>query len=184
MTLFRAASAVLAIGVVAAGAWFGRRVPVAEQWPMFEALRTTAAIIFAVIGAWMAIIYPERLKLSFRPSVGSAPADTGPPTGWGQLFTPVVHSTLILGVVLLLGVIVPVLRHSDLPAFVPVAGLRGISYGLLVALTLWQLWTVLLTLVPADKVKTSLDSADARSATVSGIMSVGQRQTKADAKQE
>lgn len=180
MTLFRAATALLAIILVAAGAWLGQKVPVAEQWPMFEALRTTAAIIFAVIGAWMAIVYPERLKLSFRPSAYPAQVDTGPPTGWGQLFTPVVHSTLILGVLLLLGITVPVLKHSNLP--VPVACWRGTSYGLLVALTLWQLWTVLLTLVPADKVKTSLDSSDARSATIAGMMSVGQRHKKASSK--
>ena len=174
MTLLRVTTWLFAIAMVAVGAWFGQKVPVAEQWPMFEALRTTAAIIFAVIGAWMAIIYPERLKLSFRPD--PTQVQIAPPTGWGQLFTPVVHSTLILGVVLLLGITVPLLKHADLP--VPVACWRGTSYGLLVSLTLWQLWTVLLTLVPADKVKSSLDSSDARSATFAGMMSVGQRQKK------
>jgi hypothetical protein len=174
VTLFRALAAIVAIVLIAAGAWFGRKVPVAEQWPMFEALRTTAAIIFAVIGAWMAIIYPERLKLSFRPADTASPADLGPATGWGQLFTPVVHSTLILGVVLLLGITVPVLKHAGLA--VPVDCWRGTSYGVLVALTLWQLWTVLLTLVPADKVKSSLDSSDARATTLAGMMAVGQRQ--------
>lgn len=181
MTFFRPIVAVVATGLVAAGAWFGRSVPVAEQWPMFEALRTTAAIIFAVIGAWMAIIYPERLKLSFRPSKDPASAELSASTGWGQLFTPVVHSTLILGVVLLLGITVPILKHADLP--VPVECWRGTSYGLLVALTLWQLWTVLLTLVPADKVKSSLDSSDARAATVAGMMSLGQVQKKPPAKE-
>lgn len=48
----------LAVAAVLAGAWFGRKVPFAEQWPMYEGLRTTAAIIFGVIGAWLAIIYP------------------------------------------------------------------------------------------------------------------------------
>lgn len=175
MKHFRGLSLLAAIGLVVAGAWFGRKVPLVEQWPMYEALRTTAAIIFAVIGAWMAIIYPERLKLSFRPANGVTP-DLGPSTGWGQLFTPVVHSTLILGVVLLLGILVPLLKHAELQ--VPVECWRGISYGLLVVLTLWQLWTVILTLVPAEKVKTSLDISDARAATLQGMMSVGQRQAK------
>ena len=175
MTL-RAFAIFVAIALICAGAWFGRRVPVAEQWPMFEALRATAAIIFAVIGAWMAIIYPERLRLSFRPSAVSDQIDSSP-TGWGQLFTPVVHSTLILGVVLLLGITVPILKHTQLR--VPVECWRGTAYGLLVALTLWQLWTVVLTLVPAEKVKSSLDAADARGATLSGLMSIGQRKEKA-----
>ncbi|WP_408913341.1 hypothetical protein ACJUA3_03255 [Citrobacter freundii] len=51
--------------VVLAGI-LGRNVAFALQWPLFEALRTTASIIFAVVGAWFAIIYPERLKKSFR----------------------------------------------------------------------------------------------------------------------
>jgi hypothetical protein len=176
MTLFRTISALLAILLIGTGAWFGQKVPVAEQWPMFEALRTTAAIIFAVIGAWMAIIYPERLKLSFRPHQTTAVVTAAQQTGWGQLFTPVVHSTLILSVVLLLGITVPALKHMELA--VPVKYWRGTSYGLLVALTLWQLWTVLLTLVPADKVKTSLDYSDAHAETITGMMSLGQKQRK------
>lgn len=43
-------------------AYFGKNVPFSSQWPLYEALRTTASIIFAVVGAWFAIIYPERLK--------------------------------------------------------------------------------------------------------------------------
>ncbi len=99
-------------------------------------------------------------------------------TGWGQLFTPVVHSTLILDVVLLLGISVPVLKHAGLD--VPVECWRRTSYGLLVALTLWQIWTVVLTLVPAEKVKSSLDATNARAATLSGLMNVGQRRKKAE----
>lgn len=137
---------------------------------MFEALRTTAAIIFAVIGAWLAIIYPERLKLSFRSdTVARVPSPGG--TGWGQLFAPVVQSTGILAVILVLGVVVPLLRahKPDLPAEV----LRGGAYGLLVALTIWQLWTVLLTLVPADRVKSYLDREDDRAKLIRGFRSPG-----------
>lgn len=157
--MFRVLASIVALALVAAGGWFGRVVPFAEQWPMFEALRTTAAIIFAVIGAWLAIIYPERLKLSFRAQ--SAPSEANlHGTGWGQLFTPVVNSTAILSVILFLGVVAPVVKRSGIP--VDVEWLRGGSYALLVALTLWQLWTVLLTLIPADVVKTYLDTEDQR----------------------
>lgn len=157
---------------VAAGAWFGRVVPISEQWPMFEALRTTAAIIFAVIGAWMAIIYPERLKVSFRgqPEVAQ-PAESS--TGWSKLFSPVVHSTLILAAILVLGAIVPILRHN--PPNINVMCLRGASYGLLVAMTLWQLWTVVLTLIPADTVKSSLDEQSRHKTLIETFKSHGDR---------
>ncbi len=132
---------------------------------MFEALRTTASIIFAVIGAWLAIIYPERLKLSFKSGHGDVVSPNG--TGWGQLFAPVVHSTGILAVILIIGVVAPLVKAH--PPNVPLPILRGVSYGLLVALTLWQLWTVVLTLVPADTIKSYLDHEDRHKATIDGF---------------
>ncbi|GKS73927.1 hypothetical protein AVME950_03545 [Acidovorax sp. SUPP950] len=153
---------------VLAGGWFGRTVPFAEQWPVFEGLRTTAAIIFGVIGAWLAIIYPERLKLSFKPKNNGGPSETGV----GQLFSPVVNSTLILGAVLLIGVIAPIAKKYPLP--LDVAWCRAISYGVLVALTLFQLWTVLLTLVPANTIKSFVDHEDEAKRVIEGLTSLNQ----------
>lgn len=156
----------LGVGLAALGFKFGRVVPFGEQWPMFEALRTTASIIFAVIGAWLAIIYPDRLKLSF-----SAQDQVNPQTrsGIGQLFTPVVHSTAILCVILALGVIAPILKRQDWTTLgISIETLRGCSYALLVLLTIWQLWTVILTLIPADTVKTAADREDRHVKTVAG----------------
>ncbi len=167
MSVLRAISLLACASAVGAGAWFGRTVPFVEQWPMFEALRTTAAIIFAVIGAWMAIIYPERLKLTFRRA--EAPDASQGATGWGQLFTPVVNSTGILAVILVVGVVAPLFRAN--PVKVPLEVVQGATYALLVALTLWQLWTVLLTLVPADRVKSYLDDQDAKQAAIRGLKS-------------
>lgn len=146
---------VLILILVTSSAWFGRVVPFAEQWPMFEALRTTAAIIFAVIGAWMAIIYPERLKLSLRDQSQSEKVN---PTGLGNLFTPVVNSTAVLCIILVLGAAAPLLRRTSLPFDVSL--LRGGSYALLVILTIWQIWTVILSLLPASIVKSYVDRED------------------------
>lgn len=133
---------------------------------MFEALRTTASIIFAVIGAWLAIIYPDRLKLSFKSQPDMV---TGSRTGVGKLFTPVVHSTSILCVILVIGVLAPILKRVDVLALgITLDWVRGGSYGVLIALTLWQLWTVLLTLIPADTVKSFVDHEDRHAATVAG----------------
>lgn len=165
---------------VALGGWFGRKVPVAEQWPLFEALRTTAAIIFAVIGAWMAIIYPERLKEGFK-AVTSA--ETGQSNdGWRQLFTPVVHSTFILGLLLVLGALLPLFRHSAPP--LPTECMRGAMFALLVLLTIWQVWTVLMTLWPADKVKTAMDEAQAREQLVRGQFRLAARREDEAANKE
>lgn len=170
----------IAASLVGGGGWFGRAVPFAEQWPMYEALRTTASIIFAVIGAWMAIIYPERLKLSLR----SGEAGKGDITGMGKLFTPVVNSTAILCVILMIGAASPLLKRLPLPFgiwhfHVDAMFFRGISYAILVALTLWQLWTVALTLIPASKVKSFVDHEDARRRVLDGMTRLNKSQDKA-----
>lgn len=142
-----------AVALLAAAVWFGARIPFAQQWPLFEALRTTAAIIFAVVGAWLAIVYPERLKISMGRGSGGASEIT---ESFSSLFTPVANSTVILGLVLLVGLVAPIARQID---FVTnnVEIFRTLSFTFLVLLTLWQVWTVVLTLVPADMIKTSAD---------------------------
>lgn len=147
----------------------GSVVPFQDQWPLYEALRNTAAIIFAVIGAWLAIVFPERLKLSLRS--GEATADD---LANGQrvhtLMAPIVHSTFILAAVLAVGIAAPLIRDLE---FVRehVEFFRGLSYGILTTLTLWQLWTVVLTLVPASEVSTQVTRAAAKQKTVAAVTS-------------
>ncbi|ELP5692813.1 MULTISPECIES: hypothetical protein [Enterobacter] len=138
---------IILFATVGMAGYLGRNVAFILQWPLFEALRTTASIIFAVVGAWFAIIYPERLKKSFRGGVSESNGQ-----GIHRLFTPIVHSSAILATVLLVGIVAPLLKQfnwilSHKEVF------RGISYGLLVFLTLWQLLTVLFSLIGPDMVK-------------------------------
>lgn len=154
----------IALPIVVAGYWFGRAVPFTEQWPLFEALRTTASIIFAVVGAWLAIIYPERLRLSFRGEM----VGNGQAVRVGQLLHPAMHSTAILCVVLLVGIAAPLLKQ--VPALLAHREiLRGASYALLVSLTLWQVWTVVLTLIPADVIQTAADREARRNRFLNGF---------------
>lgn len=133
--------------------YYGRFIEFAVQWPLYEALRTTASIIFAVIGAWLAIIYPERLRFAFGQSLKN---NDNKPMNMGKLLSPAIHSTFILSIVLIVGIVAPILKqidfllnHKEL--------FRGLSYVLLVSLTLWQLITIILTLVPADLIKRHSD---------------------------
>ncbi|BBV08171.1 TPA: hypothetical protein ACHWKL_003093 [Providencia stuartii] len=144
--------------------YFGRHVPFLQQWPLFEALRATAAIIFAVVGAWFAIIYPERLKKSFR---GGVP--DGDPNGVHRLFTPIVHSTAILSSVLIIGVAAPILKHMSFVVEHKEI-YRGISYGVLTLLTQWQLLTVIYSLVGPDIVKRYTSKQEITDESVNAIM--------------
>lgn len=126
---------------------YGKNVPFSNQWPLYEALRTTASIIFAVVGAWFAIIYPERLKKSFH---GGAVSDTS--NGVMRLFTPIVHSTAILSSVLIIGVLAPIFKQFDIVTQNK-EFFRSISYAVLLMLTFWQLITVLYSLIGPDMLK-------------------------------
>ncbi|HBN8289811.1 TPA: hypothetical protein NHK96_001021 [Pseudomonas aeruginosa] len=151
--------------IVVLSFWLGQRVPFEDQWPLYEALRTTASIIFAVVGAWLAIIYPDRLKLSFRQPAGAKVSNGG---NMARMFTPIVHSTAILCLVLLIGIIAPLLKRIDfLLAHIEV--MRSLSYGTLTILTLWQLWTVVLSLVPADVVASKANHDERHKKTLEGL---------------
>ena len=95
--------------IAVAGFWFGRFISFEKQWPLFEALRNTASIIFAVVGAWMAIIYPERLKISFGKKLDGVDKTTS--ESMKLLMTPAIHSTFILAILLLIGVVAPILKQ-------------------------------------------------------------------------
>jgi ABC-type nickel/cobalt efflux system permease component RcnA len=146
---------VLTLALVVLGTFGGSSVPFAKQWPLYEALRATAAIIFAVVGAWLAIAYPERLRISLRKGPSPSKEKAIESSGVIGLMAPIVHSTAILGTVLIVGIIAPLIRELG---FVRehVEVFRGLSYGLVTALTLWQLWTVVLTLIPADTLRTNV----------------------------
>jgi hypothetical protein len=135
-------------GIAAAGYFFGREVPLADVWTYFEALRTTGAIVFGVMGALLAIVYPEVIKRGFRPD------ETGPArelTNLTYITNPLAHSAILLILVVLLGPIFALVKvhfpdAPDVPAIVP----RGCAFALLSVLSAWQILILALVLRPLD----------------------------------
>lgn len=125
---------------------YGQEISFSEQWPLYEALRNTAAIIFAVVGAWLAIIYPERLRISLRGNGNSLGSDS---PNMKLLLTPAVSSAVILIVVLAVGVAAALLKQSDI-AYLYMRELRGVAFSLLMFLTIWQIVIVIVSILPVD----------------------------------
>lgn len=46
--------------------FFDKNIPFSDQKEIFDSLKSSASIIFAIIGAWLAVIYPKDLKLIFK----------------------------------------------------------------------------------------------------------------------
>ena len=132
--------------ISAAAALFGREVSFSIQWPLYEALRTTAAIVFGVVGVWIAIVYPATLKRLLNRTTETAQPEDEELT---KLLLPMLYSGLIVAVVLVVGPAAAIARHQ--PALQAHATLlRGLSFSMLVLLTCAQLWSLLLTLVGPD----------------------------------
>lgn len=163
-------------GVLLLAAWRGSGVPFASQWPLFEALRTTAAIIFAVVGAWLAIVYPERLKRTRSDEEGGAGVRTGPDRV-KFLLHPIWHSTIILAVVLAVGMISPLLKQF---AFVAdhAFEFRGVSYVVLAALTMLQICSVVMTLATASELKDQVSGEENLRETADAVFSKTRRRPK------
>lgn len=151
---------------VTAAYFVGDKITFSEQWGLYETLRTTASIIFAVVGAWFAVVYPEKLRAPFR---GQATSQRGSDTRFGSLFSPIVNSTVILCLILFIGILAPVLKQ--VPILLEYKGyLRAVSFGLLCCLTFWQIWTVFITLIPADMLKHQSEIDIARQNNIDHLM--------------
>lgn len=138
--------------------YFGGTIAFKDQWPLYEALRATSSIIFAVIGAWLTILYPEALKKIFTKGAifTGSNADS-----IELLISNIRYSSLILGAVLLVGFLAQIAKqilflHSY------ASYLRAFSFGSLGALTFLQIWTLLMTLAQAEMAREDVNVSTSR----------------------
>jgi hypothetical protein len=136
---------------------YGQEVAFSTQWPLYDSLRNTSAIIFGVMGAWIALIYPEALSSLLKTNQKNS-ADRKRLNEVHKILHALVLSSCILSMVLMVGFLAPIAKQ--IPWLITnTKWVRGASYSLLGLLTICQLWTVVLTLLPADRVKRNIDGA-------------------------
>lgn len=139
-------------------AFFGSDIEFKDQWPLFEALRSTSSIIFAVIGAWLTILYPEAIKKVFSRHVDfdkSGVADIE------LMVSNIRYSTAILAIILAVGIGAQILKHVKW-ALDYIELFRSLSFGLLGALTFLQFWSLLMTLAQAEMAKEKVSTEASR----------------------
>lgn len=79
------------------GYHFGADITLSDQWPYFEALRTTTSIVFGVMGALLAVVFPEVLKQGLR----GAAAPSGE-TNLRRVLLPCAYSATLLIILIVL----------------------------------------------------------------------------------
>ena len=155
---------------------YGHGIPFSEQKPILDALVTVSAIVFGVMGAWIALIYPKGLSGIFAKKT----ADGSQYERVRKLFSPMKYATLIIAYSLLLQVGVPIAKqisliveHKELA--------RAISLSVLVGLIGLQLWTLLLTLMPLDEAEEQLEVNEAAEDSLERRTGRVQKRTRDDA---
>ncbi len=124
---------------------FGKSVSIQQQITILSSLREIAAIIFGVMGAWVAIIYPKALKNIY--DLKSNPDEIL--QGTYRLFKPIRWSTVIVAISLIYIWIYPILiqlrflvDHTHI--------IRPLSFALIGFLVLAQIYTLVLSLIPLE----------------------------------
>lgn len=139
----------------------GRAIPIGEQMPVFEALRETASIIFAVMGIWIAVLFPFALeKLFKRAQASDADLKTAQ-----RLLRPMLYSTIVIALVLLIEIAQPILKTLSIPATAH-PWIRGFSFSVLGGLAYLQLSSILFSLVPQNLLDKSISTQQQRQRTL------------------
>jgi chromate transport protein ChrA len=159
---------IFVLGISALCFWAGRTIPMSEQWPIYEGLRTTSGIVFGVTGAWLAIVYPNALKKVFGQSEKRT-AVFGDLKEVDRLLEPMRWATIILMVVLIAGLLRPLPDHfSQLRDYRHL--LRGISFAFLGAGTVVQTWTVLASVMHAEDTTSRLQAEEEKNSKMNDLM--------------
>lgn len=133
------------------GYHFGAPVALKDQWPLFEALRTTTSITFGVMGALLALVYPDAVKNALRGGPNTQDNDGG----LNRLITPCGHSAILLVVLVTLAPVLAWLGTFDLKLNpVEVTAFQQFSFSLLCVLSYWQVLILLMVLIPFDDLYT------------------------------
>ncbi len=150
------------------GFYFGQDIHLKEQLQIYEGLRNTSAIIFGVMGAWLAILHPDVLKNIFikeKGNISSKDRET-----IKLLLAPIVISTFVLLIVLVVPLLVAI--GKTISYFTQHAKIfRGVSFALLIFLTVIQIYTLILSLVPSDMLQRILQKKEVEENIKKGMFS-------------
>lgn len=137
--------------------YFGQNVPYEDQSSIFDTLKDTASIIFAILGAWIAIIYPKDLKAIFKLN----DSDTTQTT---EIFEKLISSLIIVTFTLITMIfLMPIMALIKNIEFFQEYKmyLRSGLFLYIYILTWTQIYALLSTLIP--NIKMLIDLAKAKS---------------------
>lgn len=152
--------ALTTVAVSSIGGYAGRNVPMVEQIDVYEHLGQVSAIIFGLMGAWIAIIHPGALA-----NILSRPTETeSERSAINRLVFPMLTSTAVVTLALVVVSVLPIVKRVELTSASVTIG-RGVSYGLISLMTISLMWGMVATMAPLDRIKSEADGIAAREET-------------------
>lgn len=139
----RNGSVALIVALSIAAFWPGRAVAVPTQLQLLGVLLTVSGVVLAISGVWAGLVFPDALKVLLGGSNGST--DPLRMHLARHLFASIKVSAFVVAATLLAGPLVQVARQWPwaVANYVP---LRGASFALLCAATLFELLALLMAL--------------------------------------
>jgi hypothetical protein len=137
---------------------YGQEISYELQASLYESLRNTSAIIFGVMGIWIAVIYPNILSKIYAKNIDikQARLNREEVQKISSLIYSLFYSSLIIGAVLIAEVVAPILK--EIPFLINnFKFFRGVSYSFLGLLSIMQIWILLLALAPGMEIIRELD---------------------------
>lgn len=150
---------VLLVAIAWIGFHFGGAIELKDQWTFYEALRTTTSVVFGILGALLAIVYPEVIKQGLRPSTGVSLSDPDV----HRVTDPLAYSALLL---VLLVLAAPVFAWLQSLGFAPRSAeailMNRTTFSVLCALSYGQVCILMSVLNPLGVIVGSATESSAR----------------------
>lgn len=127
---------------------YGKNVPFSDQKDILDSLKDTASIIFAILGAWIAVIYPNDLQKILK-------VQTLEEQESELVFEKLIYSLIIVTTVLIIMIVtLPAINLiKNLEYFIKYKSiLRGVLLSYIYIVALVQAHALLVTLMPNIKI--------------------------------
>lgn len=143
---------ILAIALISisflVGCVYGNGISLKVQLGLYKTLREISSIIFAVIGAWIAIIFPGALTKIFKKGI-SIEDKSKEVLRVKLLIQPMILSTISIIISVFIEFSSPIIK--SIKFFTDIKGiLLSFSYGLLASLFLLEVWCLIMALIPTQ----------------------------------
>ena len=141
------------------GYHFGAAIALGDLWPYIEGLRTTTAIVFGIMGALLAVVFPDVLKHGLSGGLTSGE------TNLRRVLIPCASAAILLITLILLGPVFAWLKgYSATLNKDGIEVMQRCLFAIFCVLSYWQVIILQAVLFPMDTllVNTSVANAQAR----------------------